>query len=284
MKSAFRTACAAVLLVGALGVQPVLAQAEMTAAANPIYWQSGRWSIRELPNQFCELRMLDALGVSLSYAVDGADRYKGLRAQKVGFDWRTRGYRSVEWEFDGEIFSGLVYATGEYGAIGRTTDIVRNFKTARRLKITHDGDEVFDISLSGSFRAFEKLKECASQWPTSQMPVKPPSAPPPPVPSPVSKSASKPIPLNASEWLRLTDYKPDWLRSGFEGTVRFRLFVDVDGRVETCLIRGGNAPTELKDTTCHLLRERARFEPAVDLQKRPTKGAYTGSVNWRLPE
>jgi TonB family protein len=79
------------------------------------------------------------------------------------------------------------------------------------------------------------------------------------------------------------DYPAAALRNHEQGAVAFRLEIGADGSPTGCSVTGSSGSTLLDSTTCRLLMERARFEPARDSQGRPTADSYSGRIVWRLP-
>ena len=276
------------VLIGGLATYPLAAQDNPTDDGQKIYWQSDNWQVvaKEAKNDrfnFCELSHKAQAPNSLRFFKGGSEvGYLQFREQ----DWKANGRSpdDVRWVFDGRQFKGSVIGRGIYS--GRTSDaeFVESFRKASQLAIVHGDDLVANISLAGSFRAHAKLAECAARWPKSFVPVAPAPPPRPMAPMAPRPTGGKPIPLNPGEWLKLSDYKADWLRADYEGTVSFTLNIDANGSVDSCSPSGGSAPEEIKVATCQLLQKRARFKPAVDNEQKPIPGVYIGSANWSLPK
>ncbi len=98
---------------------------------------------------------------------------------------------------------------------------------------------------------------------------------------------TKPLPAKprnrASRWVTDNDYKPRWVREGLSGTARFTLDIDAKGRVSNCTITQSTGHAALDRATCTLIRERARFNPALDEAESPTGGVYSSAITWQLP-
>lgn len=84
-------------------------------------------------------------------------------------------------------------------------------------------------------------------------------------------------------WILDHDYRPSWIRRGYNGTARFILEVDVSGRVSDCSITGSTGHAQLDEATCAILSERARFNPARDSTGEAVTGRYSSAVNWTIP-
>lgn len=68
-----------------------------------------------------------------------------------------------------------------------------------------------------------------------------------------------------------------------EGTVRFRLTINPEGRVAECEVTQSSGSAQLDQRTCEILTVRARYRPARDASGAPASGTDAGSVTWRLP-
>ncbi len=88
---------------------------------------------------------------------------------------------------------------------------------------------------------------------------------------------------NAAGWITTDDYPRRDLMRGNEGTVRYRLVVASNGRVETCEVTQGSGHSGLDAETCRLLSRRARFDPATDTSGTEVVGTFSGVVTWQIP-
>lgn len=79
------------------------------------------------------------------------------------------------------------------------------------------------------------------------------------------------------------DYPPAAIRAHEEGRTAFRLAVGPDGRVSACTITESSGSAALDETTCRILRLRARFTPARDARGNPVGDNVSGALNWSLP-
>jgi len=82
----------------------------------------------------------------------------------------------------------------------------------------------------------------------------------------------------------IRDYPAAALRAREAGRVEFFVVVGADGRVKRCLVTATSGSRALDDTTCAILRARARYRPARDPAGRPVEGVDSGHVDWRLPD
>ena len=119
--------------------------------------------------------------------------------------------------------------------------------------------------------------------PPRPAPVVATPAPPPPPPPPPQRANPEPR-GNPGSWANANDYPSRALREEREGTTRFRLTVNADGRVSDCQITGSSGHPDLDDAACKNLTRRARFRPALDANGDPTTGSYSNAVRWQIPK
>jgi protein TonB len=111
-------------------------------------------------------------------------------------------------------------------------------------------------------------------------PVQVPVAAPPPMPQP---PGSRVRPRGSpGSWVTSDDYPAGAIRGNMQGTVRFTLDVDSTGRVSACRVGKSSGWPVLDDTTCALLRRRARFLAATDDAGVPIAATYTNRFRWEM--
>ena len=79
------------------------------------------------------------------------------------------------------------------------------------------------------------------------------------------------------------DYPDEAIRANEQGTVAFRLDVASDGKPSGCSVLSSSGSATLDATTCRIMTERARFQPARDAKGKPTTDQVTARISWRLP-
>lgn len=84
------------------------------------------------------------------------------------------------------------------------------------------------------------------------------------------------------EWVTRNDYPAQDLREGNEGTVRFRLGINAEGKVTSCTITGSSGFPRLDNTACAKLSQRGRFEPATDGNGAKVAGTWYSAVRWSI--
>jgi len=82
-----------------------------------------------------------------------------------------------------------------------------------------------------------------------------------------------------AQWIGGGPTDADNRRGRYQGTVAVQVTVEADGRVSRCATVRGSGNAGLDEMTCRLVRERARFTPALDARGRPVASqAHTDFV------
>jgi protein TonB len=79
------------------------------------------------------------------------------------------------------------------------------------------------------------------------------------------------------------DYPVAAVQAMQQGTVRFRVDVNAQGRVTNCTILRSSGSSILDATTCQLMQRRARFTPATDANGNPAPASLDEQYTWKLP-
>lgn len=87
-------------------------------------------------------------------------------------------------------------------------------------------------------------------------------------------------PRAEASWLSDADYPEGVIRRTDAGTVRALLTIGIDGRVSDCKIVRSSGAAILDETTCRLVKRRARFHPAIDADGKPVPDVYLYSRTW----
>jgi periplasmic protein TonB len=82
--------------------------------------------------------------------------------------------------------------------------------------------------------------------------------------------------------LKYSDYPHNAMSAGIGGTVGVRYRVNVDGHVSDCVVTASSGNAELDATTCRLIEERFRFDPARDEKKRPVASQIVETHTWEI--
>jgi len=86
----------------------------------------------------------------------------------------------------------------------------------------------------------------------------------------------------AGEWFSDNDYPPEMQRNGSQAIVNFRILVDADGRVSSCVIQTSTRPKAFDDVVCAKVMKRARFHAALGADGKPVPSFWRQTVNFRL--
>lgn len=96
----------------------------------------------------------------------------------------------------------------------------------------------------------------------------------------LSKPAKSLKPL--SSYFSPNDYPTTALRQEASGRTEVRLIIDRTGRPVDCILMRRSGNQAIDSETCQVLLDRARFEPAKDVDGKPMKSLYVTTVNWLL--
>jgi hypothetical protein len=100
-------------------------------------------------------------------------------------------------------------------------------------------------------------------------------------PDKLAAMSRKATPLDdRAGWLRPSDYPLGMASRGANGLVHFRLDVSETGAVTGCHLQEPMNPPSLNELTCRLLKERARFAPALDQDGKPARSIFVSQVRW----
>jgi protein TonB len=94
--------------------------------------------------------------------------------------------------------------------------------------------------------------------------------------------------LSPPRWLRGrlrdSDYPPGLGEAGVYGRVHIRYAVETDGRVSNCIVTRSSGSAELDRTTCALIEQRFRYDPARDRFGRPIRSNLIESYEWLVED
>lgn len=99
-----------------------------------------------------------------------------------------------------------------------------------------------------------------------------------------AQAPTPPRPRNdRASWIERRDYPTMEIFRRAEGITGFELTVGADGRAKSCAVIQSSGSAVLDETTCALVSERARFDPARDAKGRKIQGRYRSRVQWTIP-
>jgi TonB family protein len=103
------------------------------------------------------------------------------------------------------------------------------------------------------------------------------------------EESSEPPPVRAAgigdlgALVRASDYPPESLKNGRQGSVGLVLLVAPNGTLSDCTLFVRSGTSELDEAACRIMKERARFTPARDAAGAPTWDVVPAVVTWQLP-
>jgi TonB family protein len=102
---------------------------------------------------------------------------------------------------------------------------------------------------------------------------------PPQDPPPAEDARAR---ANLASYLSDADYPIQALRLNQQGTVGFDLDISPEGRATQCHIVSSSGSELLDLTTCRIMLERARFEPARDEAGSAVPDRISSRISWRI--
>ena len=66
------------------------------------------------------------------------------------------------------------------------------------------------------------------------------------------------------------------------GTTTLEILIDETGKVADCTVTETSGAASIDAQSCAILRERGKFRPAIGLDGKPAKSAWSQSITWRL--
>ena len=87
---------------------------------------------------------------------------------------------------------------------------------------------------------------------------------------------------NLASYVSHGDYPRTALEQMEQGTVRFVLAVEPNGRVSDCRVTESSGSQALDNATCRIMRSRARFTPARDEAGNAVADTIESRIGWFL--
>ena len=89
---------------------------------------------------------------------------------------------------------------------------------------------------------------------------------------------------NPASWVTNDDYPAEALRNGEQGSVGIEFTVTPKGRASDCKVAQSSGSQLLDRTTCALITERARYNPALDAKGRAVAQTKRLRFRWQIAE
>ncbi|MDP8914255.1 MAG: energy transducer TonB [Pseudomonadota bacterium] len=83
-----------------------------------------------------------------------------------------------------------------------------------------------------------------------------------------------------AHWVSSGDYPKQAFDENASGIVQFVLLIDETGKTRDCMVEDTSGVASLDAMACVILRERARFKPALDVGGKPVRSSWTSRVRW----
>lgn len=96
------------------------------------------------------------------------------------------------------------------------------------------------------------------------------------------QEAQRPRPIDPAGWVGPEQYPREAMQLRLTGTVSFRLAIGADGKVTECTVTESSGHSLLDMQTCLVMRDKARFHPALDEKGQPVPGSWSSRYRWSL--
>lgn len=142
------------------------------------------------------------------------------------------------------------------------------------VRLWSDGGEHYTFALSNMPAVLNALRECNSDlqrlWNMSGTPE----------PSIVDAPAG-----DVRSLFTRSDYSTEAVSQSEQGSTQYQLLIDERGAVARCDVLASSRDPSLDATGCDIIRERAKFRPALDARGNAIRSVFTAlPVTWRLPD
>ena len=144
---------------------------------------------------------------------------------------------------------------------------------ATTVAVSAPGEIKYVFALPGQAEALDKLDDCAvglgAKWgyPADEQ----------------RRMMSPPKPeIRLGKLFSGADYPLEAVRDGRMGRVFVRLRISETGALTDCSVVRSSGSAELDAATCTVIRERAKFAPARDLDGKAVRGVVASTVQWML--
>jgi TonB family protein len=146
------------------------------------------------------------------------------------------------------------------------------FRNAPRLDITGIGQD-YSLALSDSAPLLKALDDCLTDL-RGYFNVVPPGQSNP-------RLSRWPI-GDLSAVFKPDDYPRAAMDQGIQGSTTMEILIDERGGVADCSITETSGHSTIDAQSCAIVQERAKFEPALDAQGKPTRSSFTQRITWML--
>lgn len=96
-----------------------------------------------------------------------------------------------------------------------------------------------------------------------------------------SSNLRQPVSGDLRGIIRSDDYPAIALNRRQQGSVALALLVDETGKVADCSVTETSGVASLDSQSCAVIKERARFKPAIGMDGKPAKSSFFQRITWR---
>lgn len=154
-------------------------------------------------------------------------------------------------------------------------DQMTELEKSYQIKISDAGHPIFALSLPAMRAGLAALETCrvdlVAGWgiaPADQKRI---------------KSGPKVVGGSVIRLFQAGDYPTEALRQNQQGVVRFRVDVYKTGKVKDCIVTHSSGVPSLDTETCSIVRSRAHYSPAVDVEGEPKASIEVDTITWLIP-
>ena len=97
----------------------------------------------------------------------------------------------------------------------------------------------------------------------------------------IRQAASSTKPLHS--YFTTSDYPGVAVQAGVSGMTSMMLLIDEAGKLANCMVVGTSGYASLDAQSCAVLKERAKFVPALGIDGKPTKSGILQRIRWQMP-
>lgn len=154
---------------------------------------------------------------------------------------------------------------------GMGADFLDRFGASSGLRAEYRGKELISFGFTDALPAIAELKRCSDNLLTS-LGIDPRSR---------ARLMKMPARRNKSPIFRDSDYPRQALRRHISGTVVIRYTVGVEGLVTACVPVVSSGQASMDEVTCKSIVSRARYEPGLDAEGKPTPVDMVATVSYQ---
>ena len=146
------------------------------------------------------------------------------------------------------------------------------FRNAATLGVTGVGQD-YSFALSDTAPLLKALDDCLTDLRDYF------NVPPPDTPNP--RLSRGPV-GDLQKVFRREDYPMHAGHLGLQGSTTMEILIDEKGAVADCSVTETSGHSALDAQSCAIVKERAKFQPAMNIQGKPERSSYSQRIRWKL--